>query len=179
MMLTVSTTDRRDGKALALFARCDDWQAGKTRDGRSFFAIPGSERGLFHMADQNDCSCPDRRQRREVCKHMRAVRFWMAAFKTGTVAPKRAASASNQDDRIALTPLGAQYLADLAATSEESSIEHPQVTELRGMLARETCQEDRQAIAAKLHDTQAKIASVAASKRTGYSSLMDRHLVEA
>lgn len=44
----------RDTRALALFAACDRWHQGHTKDGRSFFAIPGSEAGLFHMADQND-----------------------------------------------------------------------------------------------------------------------------
>lgn len=122
MQMTVSTTDKRDGKALALFAQCADWQTGYTKDGRSFFAIPGSERGLFHMADQNDCSCPDRQKRREVCKHMRAIRFWMVAFKAGAVAPKpRPATPDVIDDLgigdelVILTPDGAAYLAELAA----------------------------------------------------------------
>src|SRR4051812_7355712 len=88
MTIEVSTTDRRDGKALALFARHQEWQTGHTKDGRSFFAIPGSQANLYHMTDQNDCSCPDRPQNRNVCKHMRAVRLWMAAFKTGAVTPK-------------------------------------------------------------------------------------------
>src|SRR3954466_447501 len=78
--IEISTTDKRDGKALALFARCAEWQTGHTKAGRSFFAIPGSEPGLVHMADQRDCSCPDRQSSRNVCKHMRAVRLWMAAF---------------------------------------------------------------------------------------------------
>ena len=55
MTITVDTTDRRDGKALALFTRCSEWQQGRTKDGRSFFAIPGSERGLLHMTDTRDC----------------------------------------------------------------------------------------------------------------------------
>lgn len=109
--IEVSSTDRRDGKALALFARCAEWQQGHTKEGRSFFAIPGSEAGLYHMADQNDCSCPDRRQRQSVCKHMRAVRLWMAAFATGAVSPRREIGATPQDDRIALTPEGAAVLA--------------------------------------------------------------------
>jgi hypothetical protein len=104
--------DARDGKALALFAACDTWQQGHTHDGRPFFAIPGSEPNLLHMADQNDCSCADRRQRGTVCKHMRAVRYWMAAFRTGAVSPRREAGATAQDDRAALTPEGAGYLVE-------------------------------------------------------------------
>jgi hypothetical protein len=120
MTITVSTTDKRDGKALALFARHGEWQQGKTRDGRSFFAVPGSEPGLFHMADQNDCSCPDRQHARNVCKHMRAVRLWMAAYQTGAVAPKpRPATPAVEDDAgvgdelVILTPEGARVLAPL------------------------------------------------------------------
>ena len=64
------------------------------------------------MTDQRDCSCQDRQRSRNVCKHMRAVRFWMAAFATGAVAPKPRPGATAQDDRIALTPEGAAYLAE-------------------------------------------------------------------
>src|SRR3954447_1188621 len=110
--IELSTTDKRDGKALALFARCAEWQTGHTKDGRPFFAIPGSEAGLLHMTDQRDCSCQDRQRSRNLCKHMRAVRFWMAAFATGAVAPKPRRVATAEDDRIALTPLGAAYLAE-------------------------------------------------------------------
>src|SRR5215212_11422195 len=117
--IELSTTDRRDGKALALFARCAEWQTGHTKDGRSFFAIPGSEDGLLHMADQNDCSCQDRQRSRNVCKHMRAVRFWMAAFATGAVAPKPRPATPDVvddegigDDRIVLLPAGAAMLAE-------------------------------------------------------------------
>jgi len=187
--ITVDTNDRRDDKALALFAACDRWQTGHTHDGRSFFAIPGSESGLFHMADQRDCSCPDRRQRREVCKHMRAVRFWMAAFKTGTVAPKRAAGANPQDDRVALTPKGAAALAGLS----EPVAEHPFISELQTrlehralMLKADGCPPDEYraddeyaSIEAKMLDMKAKIATVTAQPMAGYAALMDRHLVEA
>ena len=72
-------------KALALFARCAAWQTGHTRDGRPFFAIPGSQPGLFHMADARECSCPDFQRAGNLCKHVRAVRLWMAAFMTGAL----------------------------------------------------------------------------------------------
>src|SRR3954447_2992134 len=111
MTIEVSSTDKRDGKALALFARCAEWQTGHTKDGRSFFAIPGSERNLWHMTDQHDCSCPDPQPSRNVCKHMRAVRLWMAAFATGAVAPKPRPGATAEDDRIVLLPAGAAVLA--------------------------------------------------------------------
>jgi hypothetical protein len=173
--IKVSTTEKRDGKALALFARHETWMRGHTKDGRSFFAIPGSEPDLFHMADHRDCSCPDRRYRALACSHMRAVRFWMAAYMTGAVSPKREAGATGQDDRVALTPKGAAYLAavdDERNDVIEDSAEHPHVQQLRTMLARETCQEGRQAIAAKLDDTKAKIVATARRKST-YDELMD------
>ncbi|MCC7366821.1 MAG: hypothetical protein IT306_00260 [Chloroflexi bacterium] len=119
MTIEISTTDKRDGKALALFARCAEWQTGHTKDGRAFFAIPGSDPGLLHMTDQRDCSCQDRQRSRNVCKHMRAVRLWMAAFATGAVAPKpRPATPAVTDDAgigdelVILTPEGAALLAE-------------------------------------------------------------------
>jgi hypothetical protein len=103
--LSSGTLGKRPG--VVLFARCDEWQTGHTKDGRPFFAIRGREAGLFHMTDQRDCSCPDR-QRRQVnqvmCKHMQAVRLWMAAFATGAVAPKPRPGASAADERVPLTP---------------------------------------------------------------------------
>jgi hypothetical protein len=115
--IEVSTTDKRDGKALALFARHGEWQQGHTKDGRPFFAVPGSEPGLFHLADQTDCSCPDRRERGVACKHMRAVRLWMAAYQTGAVAPRpRPATPAVVDDSglgdelVILTADGARVL---------------------------------------------------------------------
>jgi hypothetical protein len=68
--IELSTTDKRDGKALALFARSNEWQTGHTKDGRPFFAIPGSEAGLLHMTDQRDCSYQHRQRSRNVCKHL-------------------------------------------------------------------------------------------------------------
>src|SRR3954447_2161175 len=119
MTIEVSSTDKRDGKALALFARCAEWQTGHTKDGRSFFAIPGSEPNLYHMVGCRDCSCPDRQRSRNVCKHIRAVRFWMAAFKTGAVTMKSRPTTptitddtGTGDDLVVLTPEGAAFLAE-------------------------------------------------------------------
>jgi hypothetical protein len=114
--IEVSSTDKRDGKALALFARCAEWQHGHTKDGRAFFAIPGSEPNLFHMTDQRDCSCPDRQRAQNLCKHIRAVRLWMAAFQTGAVTMKSRPTPTTPtaaDDLAVLTPEGAAYLANL------------------------------------------------------------------
>jgi hypothetical protein len=124
--IEVSSADKRDGKALAIFAAWESWHQGHTKDGRPFFAIPGSEPGLLHMADQNDCSCPDRQRSRNVCKHMRAVRLWMAAFQTGAVAPKSRPltptvrdDTGTGDDIVILTPEGAAFLAEQAEQATE------------------------------------------------------------
>jgi hypothetical protein len=125
MTIEVSSTDRRDGKALALFAAWKTWLRGHTKDGRSFFAIPsGSESGLFHMTDQRDCSCKDRQTRGSVCYHMRAVRLWMAAFATGAVSPRtRPATPAITDDAgigdelVSLTPQGAAALIEQDAAT--------------------------------------------------------------
>jgi hypothetical protein len=113
--ITVSTTDKRDGKALALFARYQDWQQAKLKDGRSVFAIPASEPGAFHFSNGRDCSCQDRQRSRNVCKHMRACRLWLAAYATGAVSPKRGDGATPEDDRIALTADGAALLVEQQA----------------------------------------------------------------
>lgn len=114
MTITVSSTDKRDGKALALFARCAEWQQGHTKDGRPFFAIPGSDEHLFHMTDSRECSCADFQRARNLCKHVRAVKLWMAAYRTGAVSPKREASADIADTLAVLLPVGAAYLAEMA-----------------------------------------------------------------
>lgn len=114
MAIEVSVQNPRSVKALVLFAQSDLWQQGHTKTGRPFFAIPGSESGLYHMTDCQECSCQDFRRRGSVaapCKHVMAVRLWMAAFKTGAVSPKRESAATCQDDRAVLLPAGAAYLA--------------------------------------------------------------------
>jgi hypothetical protein len=71
------------------------------------------------MADQRECSCPDYQRSRNVCKHVRAVRLWMAAFQTGAVAPKRRPATPDViddsgmgDDLVILTPEGAEFLSE-------------------------------------------------------------------
>ena len=53
-------------------------------DGRPFLVIPGSG-GRVYWTDTRDCTYPDRRQRDETCKHIRAVRLW--AFRHTATAP--------------------------------------------------------------------------------------------
>ncbi len=76
MVVTVSPTDPRSVRALAVFATADRWVKGHRKsDGRAFFTIPGSNGRLYH-ADTRDCSCPDARERGVTCKHQLAVRLW-------------------------------------------------------------------------------------------------------
>src|SRR4051794_17774364 len=119
MTFQLSPTDERDGRALALFARWESWQPGHTKDGRSFFAIPGSEPNLYHMVDCRECSCKDFQISRNTCKHVRACRLWMAAFRTGAVTlksrpttPAVTDDTGTGDDLVFLTPEGAAYLAE-------------------------------------------------------------------
>ena len=79
MTITVSTTDPRSLKALAVLETADRWQKGRTNDGRSFWAIPSeTQRGLLHMTSTRECSCPDYQRRGIACKHMLAARLRVA-----------------------------------------------------------------------------------------------------
>jgi hypothetical protein len=68
-----------------------------------------------------ECSCPDFQHARNVCKHVRAVRLWMAAFQTWRSPPKRRLAtpgvvddAGIGDELVILTPEGAAYLAEMS-----------------------------------------------------------------
>jgi len=65
-------------------------------DGRAFFAIPGSN-GRIYFTDMRDCSCPDRRQRDETCKHIRAVRLWVIQKQATAPTPSRGSATADAD----------------------------------------------------------------------------------
>jgi len=91
MTITVSTTDPRSLKALAVLETADRWQKGRTNDGRSFWAIPSeTQRGLLHMTSTRECSCPDYQRRGIACKHMLAARLRVAQLQAEQ--PRRRAS---------------------------------------------------------------------------------------
>lgn len=100
--ITVSTTDPRSIKALALLATADRWQKGHTRAGRPFYAVPGSQPNLFHMTDGADCSCPDRRHRGVVCCHMLAAQLYRARLLGAEPKPRRPKAEPKGDG----TPIG-------------------------------------------------------------------------
>ncbi len=80
MTVTVSSDDPRSVRALAVLATADQWTKGHTKDGRPFFAVPGS-RGRIYWTDTRACTCPDARERGVACKHQLAVRMWTLANK--------------------------------------------------------------------------------------------------
>ncbi len=87
MTVTVSPADPRSVRALAVLATADRWVKGHRKaDGRAFFAIPGSN-GRIYFTDTRDCSCPDRRQRDETCKHQIAIRLWTIQQKAAGAQP--------------------------------------------------------------------------------------------
>src|SRR5688572_20418849 len=71
------------------------------------------------MAGCRECSWPGFRERVVACKHVRAVRLWMAAYLAGAVDPTpRPATpdvvddADIDDELVSLTPEGAAYLVE-------------------------------------------------------------------
>ena len=85
MTITVSTSDPRSVKALAILADAGQWLKLRTRDGRKYYGVPSqSEPGRFYAADCYGCDCPDFLKRLESgrasfpCKHMLAVQLHCA-----------------------------------------------------------------------------------------------------
>ena len=101
MTVTISPDDPRSVRALAVLATADRWVKGHTKDGRAFFVIPGSN-GRLYWTNTRDCTCPDRRQRDETCKHIRAVRLWTIEHKAKAPAPTPAPVAADEDAMLEL-----------------------------------------------------------------------------
>ena len=76
MTVTVSSTDPRAVKALALLARAHAWTHGRRKcDGLSFAIVPGSN-GATYMVSELGCTCPDANRRGVQCKYQVAYRLW-------------------------------------------------------------------------------------------------------
>jgi hypothetical protein len=113
MTIVVSTDDRRSLKALALLEGAGTWQKGRTRGGRSFYAVPSqSAAGLLHMADTRACSCLDYRERRQPCKHVLAVRLHVARLNLGAGSPPDAAPRHTADQIAAGSALYAELFSE-------------------------------------------------------------------
>ncbi len=101
MTIQLSTTDKRDLAALALFAAVDIWQHKITlRDGRRVYGIPSrSEPGVLRLTDGVSCNCPDAQRRNVRCAHIRAAALYRMkrAAEVG-----RSAAAADDDARLEL-----------------------------------------------------------------------------
>ncbi len=119
MTITIDPRDPRSVRALAVLARADRWTKGHTKDGRPFFAIP-SPSGRVYWTDTRDCTCPDRRQRDETCKHIRAVRLWALQHKATAPAPRKGAGHAFCNVCTQLLPVGVP--ADVCADCAEAGL---------------------------------------------------------
>ena len=82
MTITVSTTDPRSLKALAILETADRWVRGHRKsDGRSFYAVPSQSSDVLHMTDTRACTCRDVQRRQAPCKHVLAVRLHLARLR--------------------------------------------------------------------------------------------------
>ena len=78
MVVTVSTEDPRSCKALALLEGADRWlKIRRKSDSAKFYVIPGSA-GHVYWTNCRECSCPDAQQRQVECKHITAVKLYVA-----------------------------------------------------------------------------------------------------
>jgi hypothetical protein len=78
MVVTVSTETPRSCKALALLEGADQWlKIRRKSDGVKFYVIPGSE-GHVYWTNCAECSCPDAQHRGVECKHIVAVKLYVA-----------------------------------------------------------------------------------------------------
>ena len=85
MTITVSTSDPRSVKALAILADSGQWLKIKTRDGRKFYGVRSQANpDTVYSVDCYGCDCPDFLKRLEYgrasfpCKHVLAVQLHCA-----------------------------------------------------------------------------------------------------
>jgi hypothetical protein len=108
MVVTVSTADPRSCKALALLEGAAQWlKIRRKGDGAKFYVLPGSQ-GHVYWTNCRECSCPDNQQRVVECKHITAVKLYVAK-----VQAERPARRSNP-----LADGGAAHLAVMRAAGE-------------------------------------------------------------
>ena len=78
MTVTVSSTDPRSAKALALLARAHTWTHGRRKcDGLPFAIVAGSKPETTYMVSELGCTCRDANRRGVMCKHQTAYRLWL------------------------------------------------------------------------------------------------------
>ena len=76
LTITISSSDPRNIKALAIAAGADQWLKHRDADGTKAYGIPSQGTpGSFYLVTQTSCTCPDARRHGEACKHVLAVRL--------------------------------------------------------------------------------------------------------
>jgi hypothetical protein len=112
MVVTVSTVDPRSCKALTLLEGAEQWlKIRRKSDGVKFYVIPGSA-GHVYWTNCAECSCPHFQHRGLECKHVTAVKLYVAKVQS-----ERPARRSN-----ALADGGAAHLAVMRAADEWPSV---------------------------------------------------------
>ena len=73
--VTLTSTESRHQKALAILAYRSQWLNVRTRDGRTVVGVQSTKKGLIHLvaADGSECDCFD--AQRHLCKHQVAPVF--------------------------------------------------------------------------------------------------------
>ena len=96
MTVTVSSTDPRAVKALALLAQSSTWTHGRRKsDNLPFAIVAGSTPGSSYMVSQLGCTCPDANRRGVQCKHQTAYRLWTIQQKATAPVPARGPAAAD------------------------------------------------------------------------------------
>jgi predicted nucleic acid-binding Zn finger protein len=101
MVIQVSTSDPRSVKALAILEGADRWTRGHRKsDGRSCFVIPSATGAGTYWADVRECTCPDFTLRGITCKHITAVRLWVAREQAERTRRARVKAASKKYEEL-------------------------------------------------------------------------------
>lgn len=102
--MKLDLADPRAAKALVIAADAGQWLKCRTGDGRKLYGIPSqSKRGMYHMANTQQCDCPDfTRWHRGDCKHVLAVRLHVALVNAQkrSVRRKTAKVTTQSDERF-------------------------------------------------------------------------------
>lgn len=76
MMVTISADDLRSIKAIEIAAGASGWLKCRLTDGTKAYGIPSQRsRGVYHLANAQECSCWDAQHHQAPCKHILAVRL--------------------------------------------------------------------------------------------------------
>jgi hypothetical protein len=83
MTITLSSDDPRSSKALQIAAEDGQWLKCRKRDGTKKYGVPSqSQLHRYFLVDTRTCDCPDFQRRGAPCKHVLAVRTWVAQVRS-------------------------------------------------------------------------------------------------